>query len=135
MNRKQKMGVCLAAAGAMMLIALALALPEEEPPLIPDAAFGMVLIDIADEEAAASYHVETLGVYVLVVEEKSPAFAAGVRSGDRLVSMNGIPVSSSIQFITLQEKLKPMQMVNIHFQRGLTEPPHSAQLMWNGNGK
>lgn len=135
MKRKQKIGVCLAAAGVAMLMALALAIPEKESPSIPDAAFGIVLIDIADKEAAASYHVEKLGAYVLVVEEKSPAFVAGVRSGDRIVSMNGVPVANSLEFAALQEELKPMQPVNLRFQRTMTELPLSAQLIWNGKGE
>lgn len=132
---KQRIWLWIAAAAAAVLLAIVLLLPGEKMQQIPEAAFGMVLIDIADEYAADSYHVDTQGVYVLVVEEKSPAFAAGVQSGDRIVSMNGVPVINSPEFVALQEKLTPRQKVDIRFQRGNGGPYITAQLEWNGQAE
>ena len=60
-----------------------------------DGLPGMVLIDIDTSAAAAKYHVSEPGVYVLAVDESSGAYLAGVRSGDRIVSANGVAVSAS----------------------------------------
>jgi len=92
---------------------------------------GMVLIDIADEKAAASYHVEHLGVYVLAVHEDSQAYAAGVRSGDQLVRMNGRPVHSTSEFVKTQETFRMPQRVWLDFHRGPERRPLTAELLWS----
>lgn len=92
---------------------------------------GMVLIDIADEKAAASYHVEQLGVYVLAVHEQGQAYAAGVRSGDRLVRVNGHPVRSTSEFVKTQETFRVPQRVWLDFHRGPERRPLTAELLWS----
>ena len=124
----------LAAAFGMLLAAAIAALPGNEPDSVPDASLGMMLIDIADEKAAASYHVDMLGVYVLMVEEEGPAFRAGVRSGDRLVSVDGKPVRNTIDFMNLQQGFVHQQKINFDFRRGQGAEPLAAVLVWNENG-
>ena len=49
--------------------------------VLGEGALDMVLIDIEDQDAASHYHVNTLGVYVLAVDQASEAYAAGVQVG------------------------------------------------------
>lgn len=60
-----------------------------------DDSLGILLIDIQTQETAARFHVSSLGVYVLVVDEDSAASQAGLCPGDRIVSLNGSPISST----------------------------------------
>ena len=78
---------------------------------------GMVLLDIADQEAAAFYHVEQFGVYVLAVDEDSPAYRAGVRSGDRIETANGMQVFSTDEFVRMQEAASSPDGIEIVFCR------------------
>lgn len=78
---------------------------------------GMVLIDIPDEEAAAFYHVSQFGVYVLSVDENSHAYEHGIRSGDRMVSVNGVPIMNTADFSSVQDGINVGQMMEITFHR------------------
>lgn len=82
-----------------------------------DATMGMVLIDITDEDAATYYHVTTLGVYVLAVDESSAAYRAGIRSGDRIVSLNGVEVSQSAELESLRDALEPGAAMELRLER------------------
>ena len=113
-----------------LLLWLILELPDSEMDPIQTGRLGMVMIDIADEKAADSYHVDELGVYVLAVDEKSRAYQAGVRSGDRLVNMNGLAVKSTGEFMALQEQLTPRQRIVFDFQRGAEAHPMQIELIW-----
>jgi len=105
--------ICLAAL-ARYLLPLHTAGPQHA---LDGSMMGMVLIDIPDSEAATFYHVENLGVYVLAVDEQSPAYAAGVRSGDCIISVNGARLDSAGAFSAFQQSagVQPMQLV---FGRG-----------------
>ena len=126
MGKRSKRGITVAVCmcvGLALLVGLCVALPEglrfaSQPNVNPasllqnDSALDMLLIDITDGDAAVHYHVSAFGVYVLAVEEQSAAYAAGVRSGDRIVSLNGIAVDSSAQFAGLREELEqPAELV------------------------
>jgi len=119
---------------AAALAALARSALKPSSASVEQASLGMMLIDIADEQSATSYHVDTPGVYVLMVEEQSPAFRAGVRSGDRLVSVNGIPMGSTVDFIALQEKFVHQQRIRVDFHRGQGTLPLEAELVWYESG-
>ena len=58
-------------------------------------ALGMVLVDIDGEEAAREFRVADFGVYILAMEERGEAYRAGLRSGDRIVTLAGREVSSA----------------------------------------
>lgn len=105
--------------------------PVRRSPEPGGAAFGMVLIDIADEETADSYHVRDCGVYVLAVGEKSPAALAGVSPGDLLLHLNGLPVNSTGEFVARQQLFEPGERVELHFQRGISEGTYTVTLIWN----
>ena len=95
------------------------------------AAFGMVLIDIADKETAESYHVENFGVYVLAVQDESPAFQAGVYSGDRLLSVKQLPVTATNEFVAMQDRFESGEKVRLDFQRAAELPSYAVTLEWN----
>lgn len=88
-----------------------------------DNTFGMLLIDISDDDAAAFYHVDRLGVYVLAVDEDSQAYRQGVRSGDRLSGINGSAVTSTSEAARIQSSLAADEKLEMTFHRGLDEEP------------
>lgn len=119
-------------AGMLLICLLALGYYLSPRPAEPSgAAFGMVLIDIADEETADSYHVQDCGVYVLAVQEKSSAEKAGVSSGDLLLSVNAEPICNTGEWIALQETFVPGEPVTMDFQRGADRNPYTVRLVWN----
>ena len=64
---------------------------EGEDAVTPDP-LGLLLIDVDAAAQSADFPVTESGVYVLAVAENSPAQRAGLRSGDRIVSLNGVRV-------------------------------------------
>ena len=95
--------------------------------VLGEGALDMVLIDIEDQDAATHYHVNALGVYVLAVDQASEAYAAGVRSGDRIVSANGVPVTSTGEFGLLRAELARGGKA-----RDVARRVQSAVRGWNG---
>ena len=83
-----------------------------------DDALGMVLIDIADSDSASHYHVSEMGVYVLAVRENTQAYQEGVRSGDRIVSANGVNIGLSSELNDLQAGLALDEMLVLTLSRG-----------------
>ncbi len=59
------------------------------------AYMGVTLLDINDYMTAASYRVNRYGVYILSVQEDSPAFSAGLRAGDYVEGIDDVIISSS----------------------------------------
>ena len=105
--------------------------PVLKPAETKGDAFGMMLIDIADEATADSYHVQGCGVYVLAVREKSPAAMAGISSGDLLLSVNDSSIASTSEFVTLQEAFTQGEKVALSFRRGTSGAAYGVQLVWN----
>lgn len=134
MNGKRVI-VTAAAALAAVAIALGLWLLWESraditgQTVLGDGALDMVLIDIEDQDAASHYHVNTLGVYVLAVDQGSEAYEAGVRSGDRIVSANGQPVTSTGEFGLLRAQLEPSAALEMVLERGQGEESLTVTLM------
>ena len=123
-------------AGMLLICLLALGHYLSPQPAEPSgAAFGMVLIDIADEETANFYHVQDCGVYVLAVQEKSPAEQAGVSSGDLLLNVNAAPICNTGEWIALQETFVPGETVTMDFQRGADRNTYTVRLVWNEEAK
>lgn len=118
---KRKHKAVLAAMGLLFLclavsafyLFLSGRIPLEQPA--ETSAHGMVLLDIADQEAAAFYHVEQFGIYVLAVDEDSQAYRAGVRSGNRIETVNGMEVLSTDEFVRLQETASSPEGMEIVF--------------------
>lgn len=126
-----KRGLCAAGVFAVFSLLAVLAMhPASMEPAMPDDPLQMVLIDIGDEQAAASYHVDQLGVYVLAAGEGGEAYAAGVRAGDRLVMVDGMAVATTQEFARLQEAFCPGQQVQLSLRRGAENLPIVAEILW-----
>ena len=95
------------------------------------AAFGLVLIDINDEDTADSYHVQAHGVYVLAVQDSSPARKAGVGAGDRLLSVNERPIADTGAFVAMQDQFRAGEQVRLDFQRGTDASSYAVTLVWD----
>jgi len=114
-------GFLLAMAAAVLMCWLVQSSPVLTDEVLAGDELGLVLIDIPDEKAAASYHVEVLGVYVLAVDEDHQAYHAGIRSGDCIVSINGKPVLSTNDFFEAQALLQPCQQMQLAYTRDAVE--------------
>ncbi len=111
--------VCLlAAAGLFLAVRLNVWQPSSDPLTLTEDVSDMVLIDIMDEEAATYYHVTDLGVYVLAVAENSQAYEMGIRSGDRIVSANGVYISSSDELSEMESLLGYDEELELVIARG-----------------
>ena len=97
----------------------------------PSNVFGMLLIDVLDENAADSYHVNSFGVYVLAVREEGQAEKAGIASGDRLIRVNATPLHSTSQLMDMQETFRPAQKIRLDLQRGHDMHAYAVTLVWN----
>ena len=58
-------------------------------------SLGITMVDITSDQLAWMYRVNTLGVYIYSVLDNSTAAKAGLKSGDRIVSIDGTTISSS----------------------------------------
>lgn len=58
-------------------------------------SLGLSVVDISDAQTAMMYRVDTLGVYILSVEEGSNAEKAGLLAGDRIVAVGNKEISNS----------------------------------------
>lgn len=101
----------------LLLTALSGGLPAavEAPTLRLDDPLGAVLLDLNTPEAMSNYHVQRAGVYVLAVNEDSPAQTAGLLSGDYIAGVDGQSVQSSTELLTL---LSPGCAYALSVQRG-----------------
>ncbi len=62
---------------------------------------GVSLTDVTTQQQAYQYNVSELGVYVSSVDTDSNASKGGMKSGDRIVSIDGKEVSSSSEVSTI----------------------------------
>ncbi len=62
---------------------------------------GVSLTDVTTQQQAYQYNVSELGVYVSSVDTDSNASKGGIKSGDRIVSIDGEEVSSSSEVSTI----------------------------------
>lgn len=58
---------------------------------------GMTFVEINDALSAMQYRVSSYGLYVYSIDTLSNAYAAGLRTGDYIVSVNGNSISSRSQ--------------------------------------
>lgn len=56
---------------------------------------GITMVEITTEAQLQQYNLEEAGIYVYSVVTNSDAEAAGIKSGDRLVSINGTKITDS----------------------------------------
>lgn len=60
-----------------------------------NAWIGLVMYDVSRESTSEG----GAGIFVMMVYESSPAFSAGMRTGDVIVELNGRTLSNSQEFI------------------------------------
>jgi len=89
---------------------------------------GLDLIDISDTATAWSYRVSTLGVYILSVDEESNAGESGIKSGDRIVSVNGTEIKSSDEYLAIINNLAIGDTIELKLSRSGKEITKSFQL-------
>lgn len=104
--------------------------PVLHPAKTNGDSFGMVLIDIDNQDTAASYHVQDYGVYVLAVRSASPADLAGVSSGDLLISVNNTPVRNTNEYVALQNGFSYGENVVLCLQSGDGDKPYDITMVW-----
>lgn len=102
-------GMCILLLGCLA-VAFCLNTGNRPRPTQEDGAWGMLLIDIADQASADQYHVNQTGVYVLAVEEQSRAYQEGVRPGDRVISVNGRIIQSAAELSELPAGLVALEL-------------------------
>jgi serine protease Do len=77
----------------------------------------MSLLDVTSQQTAWMYHVSRLGVYVYQVNSGSGAEAAGLRSGDCILSFNGVSIESSSDITALLTDLQAGDTVSVEIYR------------------
>ena len=78
---------------------------------------GVTFLDIQDRETAMRYRVNDLGTYVYQVNDGSDADLAGLRTGDRVVSIDGEEVTSSSQIKQMMEDYSVGDQMNVTVER------------------
>lgn len=78
---------------------------------------GVNLLDIEDTWDAMIYRVDSLGVYVRSVEEDSDAEKAGIKSGDKIVSIDGKTVKESDDIKSALKEKSPGDKVTLIISR------------------
>lgn len=76
---------------------------------------GIQMVNIQDAQTAFKYGVNDYGVYIYQVEDNSPAKEAGLRSGDRIIEIDGeeIETTEDVQQIVLEHKVNDKIKVKV----------------------
>jgi serine protease Do len=82
---------------------------------------GMTFLDIASNQEAMMYRVSQTGVYILKVTGGSNAEAAGLKSGDLIVSVGGTEVSSAAEITSVIDGYEVGDSVEIKVMRNSVE--------------
>ena len=81
------------------------------------AYLGVSIAEITEELAEAKGIEEMSGVYILGVDERGGAKAAGIKEDDILLSVNNISVNSNSQLIGVISQYRPGDKVTVKIQR------------------
>ena len=81
------------------------------------AYLGISIAEITEELAEAKGIDEMSGVYIISVDERGGAKAAGIKEGDILLSVNNITVNSNSQLIGVISQYRPGDKVTVKIQR------------------
>ena len=81
------------------------------------AYLGISIAEITEELAKAKGIKEMSGVYIVGVEDRGGAKAAGIREDDILLSVNNISVNSNSQLIGVVGQYRPGDKVKVKIQR------------------
>ncbi len=78
---------------------------------------GVTLLDISDYLTAASYRVSRYGVYILEVQEGSPAQKAGIMAGDYVEGIDNVTVKTSSDIIEYVGSRSVGDTVTVYIER------------------
>lgn len=81
------------------------------------AYLGVSIVEITEELAEAKGIEEMSGVYIMSVDERGGAKAAGIKENDILLSVNNISVNSNSQLIGVIGQYRPGDKVKVKIQR------------------
>ena len=81
------------------------------------AYLGVSIVEITEELAEAKDITEMSGVYIMAVEDKGGAKAAGIKENDIILSINNISVNSNSQLIGVISQYRPGDKVKVKIQR------------------
>lgn len=81
------------------------------------AYLGISIVEITEELAEEKGITEMSGVYIMNVEDRGGAKAAGIKEDDILLSVNNIPVNSNSQLIGVIGQYRPGDKVKVKVQR------------------
>ena len=81
------------------------------------AYLGISIVEITEELAEAKGIKEMAGVYILEVNERGGAKAAGIKEDDILLSVNNISVNSNTQLVGVVGQYRPGDKVTVKIQR------------------
>lgn len=82
---------------------------------------GVTMIEINDKVTAAQYNVSDYGVYIAQVNANSDAYYGGLKSGDRVVSINGEKIETSSQIKDIIENSSVGDKLSFVVKRGTKE--------------
>lgn len=82
------------------------------------AYLGVSIVEITEELAEAKGIEEMSGVYIMEVNERGGAKAAGIKKDDILLSVNNISVNSNSQLVGVIGQYRPGDKVQVKIQRG-----------------
>lgn len=78
---------------------------------------GVTMVDIQDELTANNYRVDEFGCYILIVDNNSNASYAGLKSGDRIVSLDGTEISSADEVVEMLSTKKANDTIELVIKR------------------
>ena len=81
------------------------------------AYLGISIVEITEELAEAKGIKEMSGIYIMDVNERGGAKAAGIKEGDILLSVNNISVNSNSQLVGVIGQYRPGDKVTVKIQR------------------
>lgn len=90
---------------------------------------GIEVIEITDFQTAMYYRVSEPGVYIYSVENGSKAEKAGLRSGDRIISIDGLELTSEEDYNGIIDKHKVGDILEFKVSRSGKEQTVSLELI------
>ena len=82
------------------------------------ASLGISVVQIDDAQTALMYRVDNIGVYILSVSEGSAAEKAGLKAGDRIVTINDTEVMKTADLTAVLSTLSVDDQVKLTISRG-----------------
>ncbi|MEG1990931.1 MAG: trypsin-like peptidase domain-containing protein, partial [Christensenella sp.] len=121
-------GVVVAKSGGTNIEGLGFAIPINEAKEVADQLMtngyvpgridlGLTLIDVNSQQAAQMYGLSSTGVYIAKMDADSEAAALGIKSGDRIVSLNNVEIIGAADIDTALENCSVGDKIQITIER------------------